>query len=254
MKRRFLPFLAIMTIAGGAAAAALAQPHAVNGCGAIEPASLPASNRPGAARELVPGTPSSVLICRYNGLPTPAIDAAGYTLLGEQTLSGAQALKLARQLNKLPAIPAFFFCAANYYREATVYFRYRSGVGDDLTVTFANCEISDNGRRGRLGDPPEMNKLALGSKAFIRAHEATVTGSVVSCTGAGHTTCRPANGSVDVYAANGDLVATATVRDGTFRTLVTPGRDLVELQNGQQVWALTHVRRTTKVSFKLSHG
>jgi len=247
MNRRFLIFPAIVVLAAGAAAAALAQPRSATGCSAVEPVNLHASNRPGAAHRLVPGSPSSVLICRYNGLPTAGIDAAGYALLGEQTLSGAQVLKLADQLNKLPAIPGWLMCPANYDREATVFFRYPNGVDDPLTVTFANCEISSNGRRGRLGDPAMISKLALGSKAFIRAHEATLSGTVVKCAA----TCHSADTSVAVYAANGDQVADVTVRDGKFKTLVTPGRDLVELQNGQRLWTSAHVQRTTKVSFKL---
>jgi hypothetical protein len=250
MNRRFLLFPAIIVIAGCAAAVALAQPHTVRGCSDVEPTNLPASNRPGATHQLVPGTPSSVLVCRYNGLLTSSIPAAGYALLGEQTLSGAQALKLAGQLNKLPPIPGWLMCPANYDREATVFFRYRSGVDDALTVTFANCEISSNGRRGRLGDPALIGKLALGSKAFIRAHEATVSGTVLRCAGA---SCQPAGGSVDVYAANGDLVATAAVKDGKFKTLVTPGRDLVELSSGQRLWTQAHAQQTSKVSFTVRH-
>ena len=87
------------------------------------PTSQPKSGRPGSATTLVPDAPVSALICVYNGLPEPGIQAAGFGLIGERTLSAAGTTQLAQAFNALNPFPIgpVISCPSDSGAGATVY-------------------------------------------------------------------------------------------------------------------------------------
>lgn len=229
-------------------------------CPAEAPRKL-VSARVGADGELVPGTPTSALVCSYNGFSEPGTHVAGFTLLGELALPAEYARSLALQFNALPEWPpgAIFACPSDEGREAIAYFQYVTGVNDPVVVNLQGCSGSSNGHASREGFPPKVGAVH-GSAAFVSAHQGWVVGTVQQCGGPAPGRCVPLSGGIRVLAANGDWNGTASLHDGVFAQRATPGRDLVQYARG---WlsgnpkpvkqARTTVRggRTTSVRLRL---
>jgi hypothetical protein len=227
-----LSIVGVLAIGGtGAAVAATSSSPATSICGSAEPSSQAVSHRPSAATSLVPAAPTSVVICRYNGLPEPGKQIAGFMLIGEQTLSDTQVTALASAFDALKATYApgkAYSCPLDSGSEAVLHFSYASGDNVTVTVHLSGCTSSTNGaptyingpatgpRTVYRGYPSSLRKLALGSKSFIRAHETLLDGTGPSAT-------------VQVNAKNGDWTAEATIRKGKFSVYVTPGSDEVML-------------------------
>ena len=279
MEMRRLRWLAVALITAtglaavgvSALARALAPPRdpaAVRAAGRAPGLACPAeaprklvSARVGADSQLVPGTPSSALVCSYNGFSEPGTHLAGFTLLGELALPASYALSLAVQFNALPQWPpyAVFACPSDEGRVAVVYFRYASGASDPVLVNLQGCSGSSNGHASREGFPPKVGAVH-GSAAFVGAHQGWVVGTVQQCRGPAPARCVPLSGGVRVLAANGDWNGTASLHDGVFAQRATPGRDRVQYARGwlsgnpkavRQAWATVRGGRTTDVTLRL---
>jgi hypothetical protein len=222
-----LSIVAVLAIGGaGAAVAATSSSSAASSCASAQPPGTTVSNRPSAATSLVPLTPTSVLICRYNGLPEPGRKIAGFTLIGEQTLGATRVATLASAFDTLKPFVSgkAYSCPLDSGNEAVLHFRYASGDSVTVTVHLSGCSSSTNGapsyRNGPAtgpktvfqGYPSSLRKYAFGSKSFIRKHETLLDGTA-------------ATGTIQVDAKNGDWTAEATVHKGKFSVYVTPGSD-----------------------------
>jgi hypothetical protein len=186
-------------------------------------ASQPKSERPGSMQTLVPDAPASALICVYNGLPEPGVHAAAFGLVGQRTLSAAGTGQLAQAFDALAPFPSgAISCPADEGMGATVYFGYATGSDAQISVSTSGCSSSSNGYLTRLSFPPVIGGVH-GSTAFIRAHEATVTGRV--CDAALRPRCDPpklAHLSVELSSDHlwrDDLA----IRGSRFSGYTTPG-------------------------------
>src|SRR5581483_7176187 len=109
-----------------------------------------ASRRPGAAMALVPAGAVSVLVCRYNGLAEPFHPHwRAFALLGSKSIAGRRATaRLASRFNRLPPAPTGPYaisCPADFGDAIVVYFRYRSGGANPVTVALSGCAFATNG-------------------------------------------------------------------------------------------------------------
>lgn len=198
------------------------------------------SQRPGSSRMLVPGRPTAVLLCRYEGFQEPGMRAPGFGLLGERRLGTVAGRSVARALDALrPGSGGAMSCPDDNASSALALFRYPSGLADPLTFDLSGCASVTNGRLSRaLQSASVLEQLTSSTRstpALLRASEATIEGSVRACGGAAVASrCRPAGKSfhlvVRVFGPNGDWTDLAGIgRSARFRMLVVPGRSRVEL-------------------------
>jgi hypothetical protein len=109
-----------------------------------------ASPVPRTASVLVPGHPTSALICRYWGLNDPGHRRAG--LAGTLSIDNAVAVdRVALRLDALPPFHTAPSCPTFGGRSAVIFFHYRRADDDPVRIKREGCVPVSNGRLLRVG-------------------------------------------------------------------------------------------------------
>jgi hypothetical protein len=242
------------------------------GCPDPEPsASGLRSARSGANTVLVPGTPTTLLLCRYEGLPEPGVRIAGFGLVAAAAVSAQSTVAtFASALNRIPPTGAHevFSCPMDEGAGVTAWFRYASGPPDPVDIGLQGCETISNGQLHRLGlDAAIVSRIQALlpiTSAFVSAHEATITGTARVCGGTPGP-CRAPSGAdteVQVFDSSGYQAGFANLDKGNFAALDSPGHDRVELVENSSsgspkvldsVTATGVAGRDTRVELTLRH-
>jgi hypothetical protein len=206
------------------------------------------STRPGADAALVPAGATSLLLCRYNGLPNPPpLNVPGKPAFG--LVSSARvgdAARVARLASELDALPAggdyAIACPADFGDDVVAYFGYPAGAEDPVTVDLSGCNTVTNGSLHRLGlDAPVVARLAS-LVPLPPARRGVLSGYVERCGGpypggcsiAPIDTCTPGGSCyrsdrVSVTTAAGAAVASTRLRGARFTLALKPGRYVLRL-------------------------
>lgn len=232
--------------------------------------------RRGADVSLVPKGAVTLTICSYNGInATRATPQFGLSGIGDT--NGRRTLaRITEELDAIrPATPdASYHCPNDDASEAILYFGYRSGPGDVVTVGLRGCNTVTNTAKQTISVPnaaPTPHYLALGAPvigqitALAKTVEglkwATVVGHLRLCGGPAPSRCYIESYDNDdrvvVHAASDPWIAMAQMIRGRFRFRVAgsgtytfafyAGNTLVK-----RLRARVTAGRTTKVVFLIS--
>ncbi|MGH2842511.1 MAG: hypothetical protein ACRDKL_02845 [Solirubrobacteraceae bacterium] len=211
---------------------------------------------------LVPAGAIDLTICDYNGMnataATPQWGLEGIGVSDRRAIVG----RLARELDAIrPTAPGVsYHCPSDDASQAVLYFGYRSGPGDVVTVGMRGCNAITNAAQSTIsypkGGPPA--RLGLGRPVIgqiarlakpVRLRWARVSGQVDPGT--------PGQTAIAVNASH-LWVAMAQVRHHRFSfRIAAPGRCTIELRGtaGHPNRLLARLRttvaigRTTRVAF-----
>jgi hypothetical protein len=157
---------AAATVATVAVAVAPATAARAPACpGTDRPAAV--SGRAGSARSLVPGTPDTVLLCRYGGAND---GGAAFRLLASPHLvtSRATTARLARDLDALtPTTGVVFHCPLDTGDAIVAYFRYPSGADDPVTAGLDGCMLVTNGHVHRTAGVQPTGRRVIAALAAL---------------------------------------------------------------------------------------
>lgn len=300
MSRRLAPALRLqrslaLTLIAGACSLALATGAIATGSGgrntgAASPACFITDRTPqsdgrpfkgvtirrSADTTLVPNGAVTLTLCVYNGMnATSATPQFGLLGLGDT----ARPRTLARLTAELDAVRAArrgaaYHCPFDDGSEAILYFGYRSGAGDVVTVGMRGCNAVTNMAQQTIGYPvgasiphhlalgaPVIGQIAKLAKPVPDLRWATVVGHLRLCGGPYPGRCyveNDGNGDRVVVHAPGDpWLAMAQIEHGRFRfTVAGSGTYMFGFYAGntlvKQLRARVTAGRTTKVVFQLS--
>jgi hypothetical protein len=139
--------LAALALGWTAPAPAAARPSA-RACPGRTPVTVPANPWAPARRQLAPGHPASVRLCRYSGLNEhPATSLAASRLIR----SSSTIRTLVRAFNRLPApVPGTHACPADDGSQIRVLLTYPSGHRVTIAVELSGCGVVTNGDLYRM--------------------------------------------------------------------------------------------------------
>jgi hypothetical protein len=276
----------LVAVAAVAGALVIAAPGAStpsrSGCAAKPPFSV-LSSRPGAHRNLVPGRPETLLLCRYDGpLGSPSAPRPpAFPLVAQLLITNRSRISaLAREFNRLPKMMGAFACPLDSGAAIIARFGYSTGPNDPVRLDLGGCLMASNGRTvrgaGLNGSTilEELEALVHARAASSRrARTARISGSIRLCGGPAPGRCfastvggcTPGEGCatsdrvVAIDAAGRQAAAQRLRRgNGRFSLHVAPGRYVVELlADGKHVHgrlmqargATVRAGKTTRVVF-----
>lgn len=242
-------FTGAAALAGvGASATAAAAGHRQNAV-AIDPVCSPTDRTPdsdggpikgakihrGADTSLVPRGAIALTICFYNGMnATRATPQFGLSGIGVST-SPRTLARLTRELDAIrPVKPgAVHSCPADDDSQAILYFDYRSGGGDVVTVGLRGCNAVTNMAMQTISHPegaaiprylalgaPVIGQIAALARPVTGQRWATVVGHLHLCGGPSPGRCftenYDGNDRVVVHAAGDPWIAMAQIVRGRF--------------------------------------